>query len=389
MDKRVIAVGLALLAAAGVLLFMRMYSMRYVSTLEYDSAAVTDLQLLSALQQGEAQTGDTVWLTQFGADEEVYRRGDNYYIGVDYTQILADVPLYVDSGDYLLLLAGQGTMIMEDWSEEVPAAGSYISNGVVTNFDGSETGDDTVLFLRLGSGIFINTKSLYINNSIEELTIPSNSILYITEEGIYYYARVNQEKLLYGSLAVTSDSMTLINGMEMTWEELCYNLGLLTEEEPEAATSEETTEAESTEEPESATNEAESGEGSGSGESAEADSETVEAGAGESLEESAGTEEGSGAAGETGDESDGEGDGKEETDAAESEDETSSDAGDGSDAGSSSSSSGSSAGGSSSGSNSGSSTGSSTGSDSGSRAANSSSGARGGSRTETRSGSEG
>lgn len=303
-DRRMQAVLLALLAAAGVLFYLHAYSMRYVSTLEYDSAAVTDQGIFTALQQDSAAEGDTVWLTAFSADEAVYRRGSSYYIGNSYVRIAGEMPLYVNGGDYLELLSSGGVMIMADWEQEIPAAGSYISNGTVTNFDGSETGDDAVLFLRLNNGLYMNTKQLLLRGESSEINMPMNSLLAVSEDGARYYARTGDEKLVYGTFTQTFGATVEMDGQSMTWQEFLYNLGILRDQTAQPGLG--TRDEEEPKEPEPGVSAEASADASESAQQAEQSEQAEREDAQEGS--SGGTGSGSGSSGETAQAQDGEGD---------------------------------------------------------------------------------
>ena len=235
LDRRMAAALLFVLAAAGILLVLRMYSMKQVTTLEYGASAVPDSSVLTRLREGAYEMGEAVWLEQMEEGEPVYRRGSSWYVGESRRAFDGSAPVYVNDGTYLWLLTDGASMVTDEWLTEGTASGMYISDGAPFNFDGSATGDSAVYFLKLPSGLYMNTLSLQIEGSaVGGQYLPANNYMDIRETGIRYLARQSGEKLVYSEIPATMDTEVTLDGESMTYEQLLYRLGILTDQEETA-----------------------------------------------------------------------------------------------------------------------------------------------------------
>ena len=230
LDKRIAAVLVFAAAAACILLVFQLYAMRQVSILEYNASAVPEEAVLSGLREGSLDQDEAVWLTRMEEGEAIYRRGRSWFFGDGRTPFAGSAPIYVNDGAYLWVLAEDTELINEDWDWEPGAAGMYIGDGSTFNFDGSSTGDLPVLFLRLSSGVFLNTVSMQVESGAGNVYLPANSYLFLNEEGIRSLIPQSGEKLLYEEIPAAFGTMVTIHGESLTYEQLLRNLGLLQDE---------------------------------------------------------------------------------------------------------------------------------------------------------------
>lgn len=232
LDKRVAVILACVAAAACILLVLQLYTMRQVTVLELDAAALPGEGVLTSLREHSLEKEEVVWLEQLKENEVIYRRGNVWFAGEERREFAGTAPLYVNDGAYLWLLGVNDARIFdEDWQSSEAAAGMYISAGKAFNFDGSATGDPTTLFLRLSNGIFLNTVSLQAEGAGKSLSIPTGSYLDLKEDGIYYLARQAGEKLIYSEFPASFGMQITINGETISYEELLMRLGILQQEE--------------------------------------------------------------------------------------------------------------------------------------------------------------
>ena len=233
LDRRVAVILACVAAAACILLVLQLYTMKQVTVLDLDAAALPGEEVLSSLREHTLEKDDTVWLEQLGEGEVLYRRGNSWFAGEERRVFDGNAPLYVNDGSYLWLLGvREARLYDEEWHAGDAAFGMYISAGKAFNFDGTSTGDPTILFLRLSSGVFLNTVTLGMEGAGADLTIPAGSYLDLREDGVYYLARQAGEKLIYSEFPAAFDMRVTVNGETITYEELLIRLGVLQEEVP-------------------------------------------------------------------------------------------------------------------------------------------------------------
>ena len=185
LDKRVAVILACVAAAACILLVLQLYTMKQVTVLELDAAALPGEETLNSLREHSLERDEAVWLEQLKENEVLYRRGNTWFAGEERRTFAGTAPLYVNDGNYLWLLGVKDArMYDEDWQAGDAPAGMYISAGKAFNFDGSSTGDPDILFLRLSNNVFVNTVSFRIDGAGSSLSVPSNSYLDLREDGI-------------------------------------------------------------------------------------------------------------------------------------------------------------------------------------------------------------
>lgn len=249
LDKRVAVILACVAAAACILLVLQLYTMKQVTVLELDAAALPGEETLNSLREHSLERDEAVWLEQLKENEVLYRRGNTWFAGEERRTFAGTAPLYVNDGNYLWLLGVKDArMYDEDWQAGDAPAGMYVSAGKAFNFDGSSTGDPDILFLRLSNNVFVNTVSFRIDGAGSSLSVPSNSYLDLKEDGIYYLSRQAGEKLIYSEFPAAFGMRVTVNGEELTYEELLIRLGIL-QEDQEAALPEEDQDEEPAEEP--------------------------------------------------------------------------------------------------------------------------------------------
>ena len=176
LDRRVAVILACVAAAACILLVLQLYTMKQVTVLDLDAAALPGEEVLSSLREHTLEKDDTVWLEQLGEGEVLYRRGNSWFAGEERRVFDGNAPLYVNDGSYLWLLGvREARLYDEEWHAGDAAFGMYISAGKAFNFDGTSTGDPTILFLRLSSGVFLNTVTLGLEGAGADLNKPPGS----------------------------------------------------------------------------------------------------------------------------------------------------------------------------------------------------------------------
>ena len=249
LDKRVAVILACVAAAACILLVLQLYTMKQVTVLELDAAALPGEETLNSLREHSLERDEAVWLEQLRENEVLYRRGNTWFAGEERRTFAGTAPLYVNDGNYLWLLGVKDARMYDaDWQAGDAPAGMYVSAGKAFNFDGSSTGDPDILFLRLSNNVFVNTVSFRIDGAGSSLSVPSNSYLDLKEDGIYYLSRQAGEKLIYSEFPAAFGMRVRVNGEELTYEELLIRLGIL-QEDQEAALPEEDQDEEPAEEP--------------------------------------------------------------------------------------------------------------------------------------------
>lgn len=235
--RRIIAFALVIICA---LFIAHNYKLVSVAVLTEDGYAV-DADLAGGLRSGKT---DEVLLTPVQTGDEVWQRGSSYYIGEKQEKALTAYPMYLYGGTAVMTLSGNMLLYDEDFLTVSSIPGMYVSDGIAFLKDHSQTDEDAYIFMKLGNGLFINTKEMTVTGSTGETVVPLNSMLYLDEQEVRYYG-YRSGSLGYQETAAAGATVQ-IGSVEMSYADLLQALGLGASASTSPKTDEEETEQEIT-----------------------------------------------------------------------------------------------------------------------------------------------
>ena len=215
--RRIIAFALVIICA---LFIAHNYKLVSVAVLTEDGYAV-ESDLAGGLHGGKT---DEVLLAPVQAGDEVWQRGSSYYIGENQEKAQTAYPLYLYGGTAVMTLSGNALLYDEDFLTVTSIPGMYVSDGIAFLKDHSQTDEDGYIFMKLGNGLFINTKEMTVTGSTGSIVVPLNSMLYLNDQEIRYYS-YRSGSLGYQETAAAGASVKIGN-VEMSYAELLNALGL-------------------------------------------------------------------------------------------------------------------------------------------------------------------
>ena len=215
--RRIIAFALVIICA---LFIAHNYKLVSVAVLTEDGYAV-DADLAGGLRNGKT---DEVLLAPVQTGDEVWQRGSSYYIGENQEKALAAYPMYLYGGTAVMMLSGNMLLYDEDFLTVSSIPGMYVSDGIAFLKDHSQTDEDAYIFMKLGNGLFINTKEMTVTGSTGKTVVPLNSMLYLDEQEVRYYG-YRSGSLGYQETAAVGATVQ-IGGVEMSYADLLQALGL-------------------------------------------------------------------------------------------------------------------------------------------------------------------
>ncbi len=171
---------------------------------------------------------EPVSLIQVDHEDTVYKKVTGYFVGEEREEIDIAFPLYVNSGVGLRFLDEENWLITPEVDIYQTFDGLYVNEGVSYNSDMSRADEETFIFLTLSGGLYMNVQEAVFENRLGTVLIPTNSILFMKEEGIYWLEYKNGTLGFQEEEAVFDATIT-IGGKTYDYQDLLKALGLVRE----------------------------------------------------------------------------------------------------------------------------------------------------------------
>lgn len=228
-----------------ILLVTYIIYLRFIpyTTLEYDGYAVSGKDLATNLLSTNFDADYSLKALEVKDQDAIYENVNSYYLGASkQDNINLNYPIFVNNSLALYNLSSQVTLITDDFQEIPGYAGSTLTSGALYNASTLQRADyyDYILMKNVDN-LYINTKELKIKTSLNEYTIPMNSIINFTSSFITYYSLNNDEFVYNKILDIDENTTVTINdyNKQYTYREFLLGLKIIqetnqvTQEEPE------------------------------------------------------------------------------------------------------------------------------------------------------------
>lgn len=126
-------------------------------------------------------------LAGFAADSGLYTDGENYYLrksskGSNY-MINPGFPLFMNEGTYTYVYHDGFILVTDSFTALEGKGGVYVTGGMVFSHENKREGDETILFIRLPGGLYINAVDIMLETGNGTAVIPMNSIISFSGSG--------------------------------------------------------------------------------------------------------------------------------------------------------------------------------------------------------------
>ena len=219
-----------------ILLSIYIIYLRFIpyTTLEYDGYAVSGKEIASNLLNTNFDVDHNIKALQVKDQDSIYKNLNSYYLGASkQDNINLNYPIYVNNSLALYNLSPKVTLITDEFQEVQGYSGTTLTSGELYNSNTLQRADyyDYIL-LKNADNLYINTKEFKIKTSLNECTIPMNSIINFTREFITFYSLKNDEFIYNKILDADENSVITIEDYNRTYtyKEFLMNLGIMKEE---------------------------------------------------------------------------------------------------------------------------------------------------------------
>jgi len=218
-----------------------------VMNFKYEGYAISGKEITENLlkasegtQNGSA-TSKNIELTKIEEQGTIFKKLNDYFVGSkEKTEINLDYPIYINNNSAIYNLSEGNTLISKDFEQIASYPNLSISEGKIYDGNNLERADaKEYIFIKTADEIYINLYEIKIKTTVNEYTIPVNSIIAFAENAIRYYT-VKNNVLIFNELNDV-DRNTQIQMVEnsYTYEELLTNLKILQPENQNTENNEE------------------------------------------------------------------------------------------------------------------------------------------------------
>lgn len=211
---------------AVVVVFMQLYNYRLVGHMASDSYAVVSEHLADRLtggvQEGEAED---IVLKKYEKSTAIYRRGSHLFAGDEKEKLDTGIPLlYVNDGQAVLNLSGDGTLVDTAFETLPVYEGLYVMDGMSFNSDREQADAEEFILISLGKQLYLNAQPVLISGVLGEKVIPENSIMYFGDDLVRYYSYEEGGMLSWHEMTGLNSARIQIGSMSCSWSEFLKNL---------------------------------------------------------------------------------------------------------------------------------------------------------------------
>ena len=162
----------------------------------------------------------------------IFKKLNEYFVGnKEKTEINLNYPIYINGNSSLYNLSEENILISKNFEEITGYPNLSISEGKIYDGNNLERADGKeYIFARTTDNIYINLVEIKIKTTVNEYTIPVNSIIAFMENTIKYYS-VRDNILVFNEINdIDNNSKVEIVENNYTYEELLTMLGILSDE---------------------------------------------------------------------------------------------------------------------------------------------------------------
>ena len=230
------AIGLLVVLLIIAILYFIFLKYSPIMNFKYEGYAISGKEitenLLGSSEKNDSSNGKNIELTKIEEQGTIFKKLNDYFVGSkEKTEINLNYPIYINNNSTIYNLSEDTTLISKDFEEISGYPNLSISEGKIYDGNNLERADGKeYIFVRTTDNIYINLVEIKIKTTVNEYTIPLNSIIAFTENEVRYYT-VNNAVLVFNEINdIDNNSNVGIVENSYTYEELLTKLGILADE---------------------------------------------------------------------------------------------------------------------------------------------------------------
>lgn len=216
-----------------ILLAIYILYLRFIpyTIITYDGYGVSSKEITNNLLSKELEGETSIKAIKVSDQDEIFKNLKSYYVGASKQNIInLDFPIYVNDSLALYNLSPDITLITNKFQETEGYSGITLSSGALYNAGTLERADylDYIL-IKNKDNIYINSKEIDIQTSINKYKIPLNSIVNFSNDFISYY-NLKGDEFVYNKISdIDENSIIYINdyNMSCTYKEFLVGLNII------------------------------------------------------------------------------------------------------------------------------------------------------------------
>ena len=232
------AIGLLVVLLIIAIIYFIFLKYSPIMNFKYEGYAISGKEITeNLLSSSPEETNNTnadknLELAKIEEQGTIFKKLNDYFVGnKEKTEINLNYPIYINGNSSLYNLSEDTTLISKDFEEITGYPNLSISEGKIYDGNNLERADGKeYIFARTTDNIYINLVEIKIKTTVNEYTIPVNSIIAFMENTIKYYS-VRDNILVFNEINdIDNNSKVEIVENNYTYEELLTMLGILSDE---------------------------------------------------------------------------------------------------------------------------------------------------------------
>ena len=235
-NPKFLVIGLIIIIVLITLIYFIFLKYSPIMNFKYEGYAISGKEITENLLGSSEEKGSSdsknLELTKIEEQGTIFKKLNDYFVGSkEKTEINLNYPIYINNNSVIYNLSEGSTLISKDFEEISGYPNLSISEGKIYDGNNLERADaKEYIFVKTTDNIYINLVEIKIATTVNEYTIPLNSIIAFTENAIRYYS-VNNNVLVFNEINdVDNNSKVQIVENSYTYEELLTRLGILQDE---------------------------------------------------------------------------------------------------------------------------------------------------------------
>ena len=229
------AIGLLMMLIIIAIIYFIFLKYSPIMNFKYGGYAISGKEVTENLlgSSGDEENGanKNIELTKIEEQGLIFKKLNSFFVGdKNKTEINLEYPIYINENSAIYNLSEDAILISKDFEEVSGYPNLSISEGKVYDGNNLERADGKeYIFVKTSEGIYINLQEIKLKTVVNEYTIPVNSIIAFSENGIRYYSVKNNVLVFNEIKDVDNNTNVQIVENNYTYKDLLTRLGIIKE----------------------------------------------------------------------------------------------------------------------------------------------------------------
>ena len=231
-----LVIGLVAIILVIALIYVIFLKYSPIMNFKYEGYAISGKEitenLLGSSAENNSNTSKNIELTKIEEQGTIFKKLNDYFVGnKEKTEINLNYPIYINNNSAMYNLSEESILISKNFEEIASYPNLSISEGKIYDGNNLERADGKeYIFVKTADNVYINLNEIKIKTTLNEYTIPVNSIIAFYENAIRYYS-INNNILVFNEINdIDNNSNIQMLENNYTYEELLTKLGITKDE---------------------------------------------------------------------------------------------------------------------------------------------------------------